>query len=292
MIPSSFSSSGRARRARLLAGAALVVAWPVAARAVGFEIAVHAGRTLPFFRETLRYDPSALIRPVPSVTLRPIGPLSLDARSAQSFSGGATLFFTQTLGIELRVDSLEAEFDVQPPSYDVSVAAQPPLPGFDARLDLLARDARLQRVRPVSLNLRLVTPGRTRLSLSGGVTRVGLITATGQLVGTLQAAPGVALPFTSAQARLAADAPPDDSTTGRYGLNGGVGVQFGFGANLALSAEVRGFVFKERTLSWRVIGPAANVVEEAVQKELAARLLPLVVRPALLSANVGVALRF
>jgi hypothetical protein len=172
------------------------------------------------------------------------------------------------------------------------VAAQPPLPGFDARLDLLARDARLQRVRPVSLNLRLVTPGRTRLSLSGGITRVGLITASGSLAGTLQAGSGVTLPFTAAQVALAADAPADDSTTGRYGLNGGVGVQIGLGPNLAVSAEVRGFVFKERTLSWRVVGPAANVVEEAVQKELVARLLPLTVRPAMLSANVGLSLRF
>ncbi len=271
---------------------ALGAAWPMAASAAGFELAVYAGRTVPFFRETLRYDPSTLIRPLPGVTLRPVGPLTLDAQSAGSFSGGATLFFSENLGIEVRADSLEATFDVQPPSYDVSVAAQPPLPGFDARLDLAARDARLQRVRPVSLNLRLVTSGRTRLSLSGGITRVGLITATGTLAGSLQAAPGITLPFTSTSVQLAADAPADDSSTGRYGLNGAVGVQVGLGRNLAVSAEVRGFVFKERTLRWRVVGPAANIVEESVQKELAARLLPLVVRPALLSANVGLALRF
>ncbi len=277
-----------ARAALLLA---LGAAWPVAASAAGLELAVYAGRTVPFFRETLRYDPSTLIRPLPGVTLRPVGPLTLDAQSANSFSGGATLFLTDNLGIEARVDSLEATFDVQPPSYDVSVAAQPPLPGFDARLDLAARDARLQRVRPVSLNLRLVTSGRTRLSLSGGITRAGLITATGTLAGSLQGASGGSLPFTSTSVQLAAEAPPD-SSTGRYGLNGAVGVQVGMGRNLALSAEVRGFVFKERTLRWRVVGPAANIVEESVQRELAARLLPLVVRPALLSANVGLALRF
>ncbi len=271
---------------------ALGLAWPVVTQAAGFEIAVHAGRTVPFLRETLRYDPSTLIRPLPGVTLRPVGPLTLDAQGANSFSGSATLFLSDNVGIEARIDSLEATFDVQPPSYDVSVAAQPPLPGFDARLDLAARDARLQRTRPVSLNLRLVTSGRTRLSLSGGVTRVGLITATGTLAGSLQAGTGVVLPFTSTQVQLAADAPHAASSTGRYGLNGGVGVLVGLGPNLSLSAEVRGFVFKARTLTWRVVGPAANIVEESVQKELAARLLPLVVRPAMLSANVGLALRF
>lgn len=278
---------------RALVPVALALVWPVTAGAVGFEIDLHAGRTAPTFEQTLTYDPSASIPNVPGVSLRPLGPLQMEAKGALAFSGGVTLFFAGPLGIEGRIDGLEADLATAPAGYDVTAAAQPPLPGFSARLDLLGEDLKIERVLPVSLNLRLVTPGSVRFSISGGISRLGTINVGGALAGALRVdAGGFPLPVATARVSLVAAAPPDEADRGRYGLNAGVGLQIGLGANLALSGEVRGFLFKERVLTWSAGAPPSNVVEEAVQQELLARLEPIRFTPTFFSANVGLALRF
>lgn len=277
------------RRVSLLAALALV--WPATARGVGFEIDLHVGRTAPTFEQTLSYDPSSSIPSVPGVTVRPLGPLQLDARGSLAFSGSATLYLVGSFGIEGRIDGLEADLDARPATYDIGVA-RPPLPLFDARLELGSDNLKIERAQPLSLNLRVVTPGPVRLSLSGGVTRLGALKLAGTLSGTLAAPTGVPLPIPSAQVRLVAVAPPEEADRGQYGLNAGAAVQIGLGRTLALSLEARGFVFKERVLTWSAAGTPANVVEEALQRELLARLEPVRFRPTFFSVNAGIALRF
>jgi len=272
--------------------AVLALGWPAAAEAVGFEIDLHVGRTAPTFEQTLTYDGSTSIPSIPGVTVRSLGPLRLDGKGALAFSGGVTVFFAGPLGIEGRVDGLEADLASEPAGYDVIVAAQPPLPGFTAHLDLVGENLKIERVQPVSLNLRLVTPGPVRFSISGGVSRLGTLRMGGTLGGTLRSPDSGPLPLPTARVRLVAAAPPDEADRGQYGLNAGVGLQFGLGPNLALSGEVRGFLFKERVLTWESGGAPTNVVEEAVQRELLARLDPVRFKPTFFSANVGLALRF
>lgn len=270
---------------------ALALAWPATARAAGFEIDLHVGRTAPTFEQTLSYDPGSSIPAVPGVTVRPLGPLRLDARGALAFSGSATLYLVGSFGIEGRLDGLQADLDVQPAAYDINVA-RPPLPLFDARLDLGSDNLKIERAQPVSLNLRVVTPGPVRLSLSGGVTRLGALKLSGTLGGTLGVSSGLPLPIPSAQVRLVAVAPPDEVDKGQYGVNAGAAVQIGLGRTLALSLEARGFLFKERVLTWSAVGAPANVVEEALQRELLARLEPVRFKPTFFSVNAGIALRF
>lgn len=270
---------------------ALCAAWPAASRATGIEVAVHVGRTAPTFEQTLSYDPSASIPSTPGVSVRALGPLRLDAQGALAFSGGVTLFFAGPLGIEARVDGLEADLESLPAGYEVSVA-RPPIPAFDAQLELTGRDLRVERVQPVSLNLKLATSGPLRLSVSGGVTRMGSIRLAGTLAGELRPRGGFPVPVPSAQVALVAEAPPDLTEKGQYGVNAGLGLQIGLGPNLALSGEVRAFVFRERVLTWRAGAAPANVVEEVLQRELLARLEPIRFRPTFFSVNAGLALRF
>lgn len=276
---------------RTLLPAVLAVAWTQPSRAVGFEIDLHVGRTAPTFEQTLSYAPSGTIPAVPGVSVRPLGPLALDARGALAFSGSATLYLVGSFGLEARLDGLEADLDVRPASYDITFA-RPPLPLFDARLELGSDDLKVERAQPVSLNLRVVTPGPVRLSLSGGVTRLGALRLGGTLTGSLTARGGVALPLSSVQVRLRAVAPPEEVERGQYGVNAGAAVQIGLGRTLALSLEARAFLFKERVLTWSAVGVPANVIEDAVQRELLARLEPVRFTPTFFSVNAGLALRF
>lgn len=279
-------------RRRWRAGVALLaLAWPSALHAVGFELDVHVGRTAPTFEQSLAYDPSSSIPPVPGVTLRPLGPLQLDARGALAFSGSATLYFAGPLGIEARIDGLEADLDTRPAGYDVTLA-RPPLPFVSARLDLGSEDLRIERVTPVSLNLRVTTPGPVRLSLSGGVTRLDALRLGGTLTGALVVQGATPLSLPAVAVRLVAVAPPDEAEQGQYGVNAGAALQIGLGRTLALSLEARGFVFKKRVLTWSAAGAPANAVEEALQRELLARLEPVRFTPTFFSVNVGLAVRF
>lgn len=272
----------------------MLLAAGVAPRAAagGFEIAVHVGRTLPTFEQALRYDPSSEIPPVPGVSVQAQGPLELNARGDLAFSGSVTWFLAGPLGLEARLDGLTAHLEATDTLYDVRFS-QPPLPALSAQLVLGGRDLEVERAQPVSLNLRLASSGPVRVSISGGVTRLGSLDVSGTLSGSLAASVGgVSLPFAGASVNLRAIAPPDEEEQGQYGANAGLALQIGLTDTLALSIEGRGFVFKERTLTWSAEGVPANALEEAIQNELLARLEPIRFTPTFFSVNAGLSLRF
>lgn len=280
----------RVSRLALLALAAAAAA--TRAHAGSFEIAVHLGRTLPTFEQTLRYDPSSEIPSVPGVSVQAQGPLELTAQGDLAFSGGATWFFAGPLGLEARLDGLTAHLEATDAVYDVRFS-QPPLPTLSAQLVLGGRDLEVEPARPVSLNLRLATSGKVRVSISGGVTHLGSLDVSGTLSGSLVASVGgVALPVAGASVSLRAIAPPDEEEQGQYGANAGLALQIGLTDTLALSIEGRGFIFKERTLTWSAEGAPANALEEAIQNELLARLEPIRFTPTFFSVNAGLSLRF
>jgi hypothetical protein len=262
------------------------------ANAGGVEIALHVGRAMPTFEQTLSYDASGDIPSVPGVTVQAQGPLVLNARGDISFSGGLTWFFAGPLGVEARLDGLTAHLDAADTLYSARFE-QPPLPVVSAQLVLGGEDLELDEVRPVSLNLRLASSGRVRVSVSGGVSHLGALQVSGTLSGSLTASVGgTSLPFPGASISLKAVAPPEEEEKGQYGANAGLALQIGLSDSLALSVEARGFVFKERTLTWSAGGPPANALEEALQRELLARLEPIRFTPTFFSVNAGLSLRF
>jgi hypothetical protein len=262
------------------------------ANAGSVEIALHVGRAMPTFEQTLSYDASGDIPSVPGVTVQAQGPLVLNARGDISFSGGLTWFFAGPLGVEARLDGLTAHLDAADTLYSARFE-QPPLPVVSAQLVLGGEDLELDEVRPVSLNLRLASSGRVRVSVSGGVSHLGALQVSGTLSGSLTASVGgTSLPFPGASISLKAVAPPEEEEKGQYGANAGLALQIGLSDSLALSVEARGFVFKERTLTWSAGGPPANALEEALQRELLARLEPIRFTPTFFSVNAGLSLRF
>jgi hypothetical protein len=103
---------------------------------------------------------------------------------------------------------------------------------------------------------------------------------------------GLPTPALGVEVGLRAEAPPDVVDQGQYGANLGVGLQVGLGRHLALSAEARGFLFRERTLSWSSAAQPRNALEDALQRELLARLEPVRFTPTFFSVNAGLAVRF
>lgn len=275
------------KRAGLLALALGLAA--AQARAGEVELALGVGVSLPRFQQTLRFDPAASEPSVPGVSLRSTGPLELDANGGLALAGGLTWFFAGGLGLEARVDSVAADLEARGAIYDVSVVAVRGVPSFDARLTLGAENLQLDSVHPISLNLRLRTPGPVRLSLSGGVSYLNAIQVQGALAGSLSSS--LPIPLPPVRVALAAVAPPGEDK-GQFGLNAGAGLQLGLGGPLSLQGEVRAFAFKERTLTWSALGVPANVVEEALQQELLGRLEPIRFEPLFWSATAGIALRF
>jgi hypothetical protein len=251
------------------------------------EIDLHVGRAMPTFDQTFTYDPSVIVPNTPGVTIRPVSPLALNAKGAFSFSGGVTVFFAGPVGIEGRIDGLDAALDVSGARYDVTLQPPPPFPTLSGRVELGGDDLDLERVQPLSLNLRVVTSGPVRLSLSGGVSRLGALKLAGTLGGSVSG-----IPAFDARVALRAEAPPEEADKGQYGVNAGLGVQVGLGPHVALSMEARGFLFRERTLTWSSAAPPGNLLEEALQRELLARLEPVRFTPTFFSVNAGLALRF
>lgn len=265
----------------------------VQSQAGGVEVALHLGRTMPTFEQTFTYDPSSVIPSAPGLTITPRGALRLDARGALSFSGGVTWFFAGPVGLEARVDGLTADLEATGARYDVNLQLPAPLPAVTGQLELGSRDLALESVRPVSLNLRVLTPGPVRLSLSGGVSRLGPLRLAGSLTGAVTAGTaGATIPGLGVEVALKAEAPPADIDRDQYGVNLGLGVQIGLGRNLSLSGETRGFLFRERTLSWSSAASPRNALEDALQHELLARLEPVRFTPTFFAVNAGLALRF
>lgn len=284
-------SPARTRFAAVCLLLALASAAPHAA-AGGFEIAVHVGRSMPTFEQTLSYDASGDIPSVPGVTVQAQGPLVLSARGDLAFSGGLTWFFAGPLGIEARLDGLTAHLEAADTVYSARFA-QPPLPVVSAQLVLGGEDLEVESAQPVSLNLRLASSGRVRVSVSGGVSHLGALQVSGTLSGSLTASVGgTSLPFAGASISLKAVAPPEEEEKGQYGANAGLALQIGLSDSLALSVEARGFIFKERTLTWSAGGVPGNALEEALQQELLARLEPIRFTPTFFSVNAGLSLRF
>jgi len=254
-----------------------------------FELDAGVGGSFPRFEQTLTFDPATSVPPIPGVTLTSSGALQLDAEGGLAWRAGLTWYFVGGLGLEARYDSVTANLVASGATYDVRVVAVPGVPSFNARLELGAEDLRLDSVHPISLNLRFRTPGPVRLVLSGGVSYLDAIQVQGSLVGTLSSS--LPIPLPPVRVNLAAVAPPGEDD-GQFGVNAGLGLQIGLGETLSLQGEVRAFAFKERTLTWSALGVPANVVEQALQQELLARLEPITFDPLLWSATAGISLRF
>lgn len=261
-------------------------------RAGEFELTGYVGGALPTYSQTFHYEPPSVF-PLPGVTVRQEGVFTLDAKGGLAAGGGLAWYFAKVVGLEARVDTLGAEIAISGARFDVSAQLPPPLPPISGGVDLTGGSAEVERLRPLSLNLRLRTPGPVRFTLSGGISYLPEFGATATQpvgLGVAGIVGGEIRPITVA---LRADTVATESSNGgRLGVNGGVGVQIGLGAHLALAVEGRGFAFKERRLVWSAATSPSSALEQRALEQVLAQLPSVEFSPVFFQVVGGLSLRF
>jgi opacity protein-like surface antigen len=263
---------------------------PLAAFAGDIELAGYVGPAVPFYDQTFRYDPGTLASPFRGVTIQQQGVFSLEAKGGLAFGGGLAWYVLGPVGLEARIDTAGADVRTTGARYQVSVALPAPLPPLSSDLDLGTGTVNLDRLRPLSLNLKIRTPGSVRLTVSGGAS---YLPAFGFGV-TETLGLGVTGLGRSAQidvATLAFRAQNVDE--GHWGWNAGGGLQVKLAPHVALLAEARYFQFGEETLNWSRADPRPlSGLEEALLREVERRLPPVTFAPKFFQVTAGIAVGF
>jgi hypothetical protein len=284
--------TGAGRRGLALA-AACAAAAAARASAADVEVGAHASLSFPFYRESLAYDPGALVPALPGLRITQSGAFTLDGRGGAG--GGATVAWPsgRALALEARFDAARVRVDTAGATFDVRADLPPPLPDLATQVTVGDEASSAAWLRPLSLNLRLRTPGRAAAVLSGGLSYlpeprirlrqgVGLgVTGLDLLAGRVQVA-SVAI-----EARASAD-----SGGARFGANVGIGGRLPLGERLCLQADARYFRFGRQTLRW-ARDPAArpSALEERILTDLLPRLPEPSFRPTFFQGTVGLLLR-
>jgi hypothetical protein len=254
------------RRALLV----VLLSAPVAALAAEVEVEAGLGRALPRYTETYSYSPRFSGLNVPGLQVEQSGSFQFDARGSTAWTVAAALYFTDSFGVEARLDSAEVDVSLVDVAFDVT-ATLPPLPPVSYHFDLPSGSVRVDDVRPLSLNLKL--RGLGPLTLSGGVSYLGEIDA----VATQPLGLGIERilargPVLSSLALRAATEATEEGTGGKLGANLAAGLRIPVGSRLALVAEARAFIFKTRRLVWNAAEAPSGPAEQALLDEVLARL--------------------
>ena len=158
----------------LRVGVLSVVACLVASAArADWEIAVHGGPTFPFYEQSFEFDPGPRSGPWGRSSARKA---CTGSTARGGISLGAALAFHphSALGLELRLDTADVDVRTGGVSYQLRVAV-PPVGNITADVAFTEGVGDLERLRPVSLNLRVRSPGTTRVTVSGGVSYLPVV---------------------------------------------------------------------------------------------------------------------
>jgi len=279
---------------------AIAVFLPGTAAAGEFEVFGHLGITFPFYSQSFTYDPGPVTLPIPNVGIQQQGLFTLEGSGGTVYGFGAAYYFVKSVGLEARVDFASVDVKTSGARYRVVVTLPAPLPPVNSDLDLGTGTVDVDRLTPVSFNLRFQTPGRFGLGVSGGLSYLPSF----GFVATQKIALGVTaldagnqrldvstLPF---QARV--EPVPSTSTTeaqSKWGVNGGVMLRIPLNEKVAIVGDARYFRFKEYTVTWgRGDNRDLSAIEQLLLVQVQQRLQPIVFRPEFFQVTGGLAITF
>jgi hypothetical protein len=270
--------------------AALVAALVGGSAAAGdWQATVHAGPTFPFYDQTIEFDPGAVSGPG-GTEISPEGAYRLEGHGGLALGAALAFHPVDVVGVEVRVDTADVSVRTGGASYGLRLSV-PPFGTVNATLAFTEGEGDLERLTPVSLNLRVRTPGSTRLTASGGVSylpsfRLAIRQPIGLGIG------GAPL-LNVGEIVVPAEALPSEGG-GRWGVNGGVGVELPIGGRVRLVADGRYFWFQSQTLYWGEpeTSGALSPVQDEIVREITARLEPAHFNPTFFQATAGIALQF
>lgn len=282
--------------ARILAATLLLTALGAPVQAEGWEVTESAGKVFPFYDQAFEYDPGALSSPIAGATIEQRGVFMLDARGGLELNLALARDLGRRVAVEARLDTADVRVDTTGARYRLRANLPAPLPPLSTDVDLGTGSVDLQRLRPLSLNLKLHGGRRPRLSVSAGLSWLpGFRFVVDQAIGVgLPGFIGARLAFDVARVGLTAEALPSERGQGRWGVNGGMAACVPVGARLAVVAEGRYFRFQKQTLVW---GRAQSTgvlpaIQESLVRQVEAKLEPVVFNPTFFHTSLGLSVRF
>jgi hypothetical protein len=267
---------------------------PAAASAGELELSAHAGAVFPFYEETFEFDPGGLPGLPFGTTVEQVNPFRLDAHGGIALGLSVAWQFSDWLGVEARLDTADVTVRMTGARYRIATPLPGPIPDLVNELDLGSGDADLQRILPLSLNLRARTSGRTRFGASAGISYLPSFHIAIRQEATFSAVSPIPFEIASAQLALDAEALPEDEGEGRVGFNAGAFVQLDLGSRLLLQIEGRYFHFQQQTLTWETpqIDPPLPFPADILVDQLAERLEPVEFNPTFFQITAGIGIRF
>ena len=260
------------------------------ARAQGFELSLFGGWTAPTYEQTFDYSPSFDLPNIPGFNLSQQGSFALNAKGALAFGAAIAYFPLEVVGVEVRVDTVDFDIENVAPTFIASLDLPAPLPPLSADLDLGIGSVDVERLFPISFNVKARSPGPVRIAASGGLSYLPRLRAVAiQEVGLGVTAIGQALDVESVV--LQASALPQEGDEGLFGFNGGLGFEIGTGS-VAFHAEGRVFWFQTVTLTWRRTTDPVSQIEETLLTELEQNLPPIEFEPVYFQVTGGITIRF
>lgn len=257
------SVSTMARTGVLAVVPALVVGLVASpSRAGELELAVQAGRSLPFYSQSFPFDPGDLLPP--DYPVETSGGFDLELGGGLTLSGALTWRFSDSLGLEARVDSAQVELQVTGGRVSGDLGdLVPGLPSLPVSGDLTG-ETRIDRLTPVSLNLQFVAGEGVRFVVSGGLSYIPATTVAATVhvrlgIEDIPGLPPITLPGVSVSAAATLD--------GGFGGNVGLGLRVPVGSRVALLVDARAFGFPKRELQWGS-GSGSSVIEDALAESL------------------------
>ena len=258
-----------------------IVAAP--ASAGDFEVAVQVGRALPFYSQSFAFDPGDLLPP--DFPVQTSGGFDLELGGGLTVSGAVTWRFSESLGLEARVDTAKVDLEVQGGQVSADLGDLiPGLPSIPISGDI-SGSAPIGRLVPLSLNLQFVTGEGVQFVASGGLSYMPPVTVDVSVNAALgdrstsRGCPPITLPDLGVSAAATLD--------GGFGGNLGAGLRVPVGSSVTLLFEARAFGFPKQQIRWDP-GSASSPIEEA----LAAALDPIEFEHGFFQATGGVVFSF
>jgi len=268
---------------RVLGGLAAIAIAASGVEAAGVEVAVFTGPAIPTYKQTFTFlggSPQLQLARL-NVKQSP----SLDAEGGLSLGAAATLFLSNSFGLEARIDSVDVDLRSFGGDYTLELGPVGS-PVSSIPVTLGTAEINLKRVRPLSLNLRFMSQGRVGVGLSTGVSYRSSV--------DLDVLPTLTVANLNASFPISLTATPVNSDETRHlGFNGGLTLQIKIAGGFAIVGEARGFTFKRSELKWvaRETG-ALSAVEKALLASIVTQLEIPQFTPGFWTARAGLAFRF
>jgi opacity protein-like surface antigen len=253
-----------------------------------WDLAFLFGWTAPSLERRFTYAPEIGFTPPSFVVIDQSGEFSLTASGSAAFAGGFTYYFTDSLGIEGRIDSADVRIETSGPTFNATVDGPGPLPPFGTTVELRPGTVEVDRLNPLSANLKYRTLGKTRFVLSGGFSYLpnlafGAVQQVGLGITDFDGIDRVRVRTVDIEAR------PLGGDSGRIGFNVGAGVEYPLTDQVAVVVDGRGFYFESKTFEWRAVSDGAG---DEILQDLEQQLSQFGIGPRYFSVTGGIVLRF